>query len=97
MRKEYFYKVLRSPHVTEKTMRLSADNIYVFKVIGDKKMIKDAVAETYNVEVVSVRTLVYKPEVKMRQKGKSMTKRYKIAYVKLAEGHSIDFESSIEK
>ena len=90
--KDYFYKVLRKPHITEKTMKLTADNIYTFYVNGTKPQIKKAVAHVYNVNVVDVRTLNYKPEVKMKQKGRSKTKAYKVAYVRLKDGDSIDFE-----
>ena len=92
--KDYIYKVLKKPHVTEKTMKLTADNIYTFVVNGTKPQIKKAVAHIYNVNVINVYTLNYKPEVKMKQKGRSKTKAYKIAYVRLQKGDSIDFEQA---
>ena len=92
--KDYIYKVLKKPHVTEKTMKLTADNIYTFVVNGTKSQIKKAVAHIYNVNVINVCTLNYKPEVKMKQKGRSKTKAYKIAYVRLQQGDSIDFEQA---
>jgi len=92
--KEQLYKVLLSPHVSEKTTRVGeAANQYTFKVAktASKQQIKEAVEALFDVNVLQVRTV--------NMKGKSKTFRFrsgkrsdwKKAYVSLAEGQSIDF------
>ncbi len=86
--------VLLSPIVSEKSS-VSADinKIFVFKVqkIATKKQIKSAVELMFSVEVDTVRVLNIKG--KLKRFGRSLGKRsdWKKAYVKLKQGHDIDF------
>lgn len=89
------FKVLVKPHITEKTMRMTEDNIYAFVVSGNKSMIARAVTNLYNVDVMAVRVLNYKPVVKYTRKGRGATKSYKIAYVRVKQGQQIDVEKPI--
>ena len=90
------YEVIRSPLVSEKATYVSQFNYYVFKVSNDsnKFEIKNAIQNLFKVEVKSVNTLIQKGKTK-RFKGK-IGKRAAIkkAFVKLAEGQTID--TSIE-
>tara|TARA_B100000989_G_scaffold298587_1_gene288607 strand:+ start:2715 stop:3023 length:309 start_codon:yes stop_codon:yes gene_type:complete len=95
---ERIFEVLRSPLVSEKSTLASQYNYYVFKVAKDssKAEIKTAVEKIFNVKVVSVNTLNLKGKIK-RFKGQ-LGKRVgtKKAFVKLAEGNSIDLTLGIK-
>ncbi len=86
------YDVIISPVVTEKSTLVSENNYFVFKVgqKATKLQIKAAIEALFKVKVESVNTAIRKGKVK-RFKGligkQSDSKR---AFVKLADGHSID-------
>jgi len=94
MSKERLMKILLSPVVSEKSA-IAADraNQFGFKVVTDatKPEIAAAVELMFDVKVEQVRTV----NVKGKQKrfGAMMGKRnnWKKAYVRLQEGHDIDF------
>lgn len=86
--------VLLAPIVSEKSsITAEVDKRFVFKVqkVATKKQIKSAVELMFNVEVDSVQVLNVKGKVK--RFGRALGKRsdWKKAYVKLKEGHDIDF------
>jgi large subunit ribosomal protein L23 len=86
--------VLLAPIVSEKSsIAADVDKRFVFKVqkVATKKQIKTAVEVMFNVEVDSVQVLNVKGKVK--RFGRALGKRsdWKKAYVKLKEGHDIDF------
>lgn len=87
-----YYDIILHPIVTEKSTLASENNYYVFKVdhMATKTDIKAAIEALFKVKVLSVNTALRKGKVK-RFKGmlgkQSDSKR---AFVKLAEGHSID-------
>lgn len=94
MNMERLYKVLLGPHISEKTSTAGEQaNRYTFKVVPDatKPEIKAAVEQLFEVEVRDVRTVKVKGKVKRTQRGLSKRKDWKKAYVRLAEGHEIDF------
>jgi len=86
--------ILLAPVVSEKSS-ISAEiaRQFVFKVhkMATKKQIKSAVEMMFNVEVDSVHVLNVKGKVK--RFGRSLGKRsdWKKAYVKLKQGHDINF------
>jgi len=93
MNQDHLYKVLLAPRMTEKTvMATEQSNQYVFKVAktASKQDVKEAVRLLFEVEVDQVRTV----NVKGKQKsfGRRAGKRsdWKKAYVRLAEGQSLD-------
>lgn len=91
---ERLYKVLLGPHISEKTtIAGEAANAYTFRVLPDatKPEIKAAVERLFEVSVRDVRTMNVKGKVKRTQRGLSRRKSWKKAYVRLAEGHEIDF------
>ena len=91
------HAIIRAPHITEKSTRVSEYNQVVFRVADDatKPEIKAAVETLFRVKVTGVNTL--------RQKGKAVRFRGragrrsggKKAIVSLAEGHSIDVTGGI--
>ena len=94
MSKERLMKILLSPVVSEKSaMVADKANQFGFKVIPDatKPEIAQAVELLFEVKVKNVRTV----NVKGKQKrfGAVMGKRnnWKKAYVRLQDGHDIDF------
>lgn len=94
IREERILKVIKAPHVSEKsTMAAEAQNTVVFKVAtdADKREVKAAVEKLFEVEVVDVRTVNVKGKTKRH--GQRLGKRsdWKKAYVTLKEGSEIDF------
>jgi large subunit ribosomal protein L23 len=91
---ERLYKILLAPVVSEKAAN-SADTAgqVVFKVTRDAKKseIKSAVEKLFNVKVEGVRTLNIKGKTKRTRFGIGTCSDWKKAYVRLAEGHDIDF------
>lgn len=95
MNQERILTVILGPHISEKATILSEDNNQVvFKVLNDatKAEIKLAVESLFKVEVKEVQTLIVKGKSKRSARGK-MTRRsnWKKAYVRLEQGHEIDF------
>lgn len=90
------------PIITERATKLSEKrNRYTFRVSpdADKKQIKTLIEQVYGVKVVSVNTAVMRGKNKSRwtKSGliKGRTDRWKKAYVKVADGQSIEFFSNI--
>ena len=85
--------VILAPVITEKSEKLKLDNVYVFKVNSkaNKTQIKNEIEKKFKVKVVSVNTL--NAVQKKRRVGRytGLTTAYKKAYVKLAEGSSIEY------
>lgn len=89
--------IIQKPVVTEKSTALKEDfNRYVFRVDvkTNKRQIKKAVEELFEVKVKDVRTAVIrgKKSVVMNRRGRFEGYRpnWKKAYVTLAEGDNID-------
>ena len=89
--------VLNAPVISEKsTNAAEASKQFVFKVQKDatKYQIKKAVELMFEVQVETVRVLNMKG--KKKRFGQTLGKRsdWKKAYVKLKEGHDIDFSAA---
>jgi large subunit ribosomal protein L23 len=89
--------LVEKPVITERSTELKeAHNRYVFRVSIDanKRQIKKAVEELFNVHVKHVTTAIYrgKPKTVMNRAGRFTGKgtNWKKAFVTLAEGDSID-------
>ena len=94
MNSERIYTVLRAPHVSEKAaMQTELANQFVFQVSIDatKSEIKKAVEALFKVKVSGVTTLKAKGKVKRNRFGLAKRADVKKAYVRLADGHDIDF------
>lgn len=96
MNQERIYKILVGPQISEKsTMVAERSNQVVFKVSLDanKLEIKRAIEKLFNVKVAQVRVLRMKGKVKRNRFGDVRRSDWKKAYVRLEQGHDIDFAS----
>jgi len=96
MNQERIYQVLVAPHISEKATNVAdQSNHVVFKVAVDasKLEVKKAVEKLFKVKVDAVQILNMKGKVKQNRFGLSRRNNWKKAYVRLAEGHDIDFAS----
>lgn len=96
MNQERIFKVLLGPVISEKaTMAAERGNQVVFKVTKDavKREIKAAVEAMFKVTVEQVRVVNVKGKTKRTRHGLGKQNDTKKAYVRLAEGHDINFES----
>jgi len=86
------WKILKAPHITEKTSFLMQDNFYTFEVMpkANKAEIKQAIESEYNVNVVDIK-IINIPRKKV-QRGKIIghKKGYRKALIKLKSGQKID-------
>ncbi|BDY03193.1 50S ribosomal protein L23 [Ferrimonas sediminicola] len=99
IREERLLKVLRAPHISEKsTMAAELNNTIVFKVATDatKAEVKAAVEKLFEVEVTGVRTVNVKGKTKRTGARFGRRSDWKKAYVTLAEGSDIDFVGGAE-
>lgn len=97
MNQERMYKVLLGAHISEKaTIIADETNQFAFKVARDatRPEIKEAVEKIYGVSVRGVTVLNVKGKVKKNARGVSKKPSWKKAYVRLDEGHDIDFSTT---
>lgn len=96
MNQEKLFKIILGPVVSEKSAIVAeAHNQVVFKVLKDanKAEIAAAVEKLYPVKVESVSVLNVKGKTKRTRHGMGKRSDWKKAYVRLAQGHEIDFAS----
>ena len=94
MNQERIYKVLLGPHISEKaTVVADKDSQFVFRVAPDatKPEIKAAVEQLFEVKVRNVQVLNIKGKTKRTARGIGKRNDLRKAYVRLADGHDIDF------
>ena len=86
------WKILKFPHVTEKSGLMTADNFYVFQVMpqANKIEIKKAIESEYNVSVVDIKIIKIPRKPVQRGRIPGFKKGYKKAYIKLKSGQKID-------
>lgn len=87
------YAVIRAPRVSEKTARLQElSNQYVFEIAttATKADVKAAVEQIFDVKVESVNVVNVKGKAKAFRQRAGRRSDWKKAYVKLADGQSID-------
>ncbi len=97
MSQEKLYKIILGPVVSEKSAIVAEQsNQVVFKVIKDanKQEIAAAVEKLFKVEVEDVRVLNVKGKTKRTRYGMGKRNDWKKAYVRLAQGHEIDFATA---
>ncbi|MFO1467628.1 MAG: 50S ribosomal protein L23 [Steroidobacteraceae bacterium] len=94
MNKERLMNVLIQPHVSEKSATVAEKaNQYVFRVVDDatKGEVRQAVELMFEVKVADVNVL-NRPSKKRRFRNVAGRRSgFKKAYVRLADGQSIDF------
>ena len=86
--------IILAPVITEKSETLKRENnVYVFKVKknANKTQIKNEVEKAFGVKVVNVNTVNAVQKKKRVGRYTGLTTAYKKAYVKLADGSSIEY------
>ena len=86
--------IIIAPVITEKSESLKANNnVYVFKVkkTANKTQIKNEIEKAFGVKVVNVNTVNAVQKKKRVGRYTGLTTAYKKAYVKLAEGSTIEY------
>lgn len=95
MGNEKLFTLIKSPIITEQTALLG-ENLkqVVFKVdlSANKREIKQAVEQLFNVEVLKVTTSVVKGKTKRNRFGAYKKSNYKKAFVSISEDSEIQFE-----
>ncbi len=87
------YDVIRAPRVSEKTARLQeVSNQYVFEVAttATKADVKAAIEQIFDVKVAAVNVVNVKGKAKAFKNRMGRRGDWRKAYVKLAEGQTID-------
>lgn len=86
------WKVLKLPHVTEKTSFLMQDNFYAFQVMpkASKAEVKKAVESEYSVDVVDVKMINIPRKRVQRGKIPGFKSGSRKALVRLKSGQKID-------
>jgi len=89
--------ILRKPLITEKNARLQEAGQYAFEVSSEstKPQIKAAVETLFGVKVLAVNTVLTKGKTKRFKGRPGRRSDVKKAYVRLAEGQSIDLTTGL--
>ncbi len=92
LHQERLLTVIRGPHMSEKAHIAAESNQVVLKVRTDatKKEVAQAVELLFEVKVDSVQVVNVKGKTKRFQQAKGRRPNWKKAYVKLADGTSIE-------
>ena len=94
MSPERLMTILIGPHVSEKATVIAEKHNQVAFVVrkdANKREVKKAVEHLFDVKVDEVRILNQKGKTKRFGQTKGKRSDWKKAYVRLAEGHDIDF------
>ena len=94
----HLYDILIRPIVTEKSMGLRDNHgHYIFQVHrkANKRQVKDAVEQIFDVEVTQVRTIVMKGKNKRWGRTRYQSQDWKKAVVTLADGDGITYFEGI--
>ena len=94
--------ILQKPIISEKSMKLAGDGLYTFLVnrSSTKPQIAKAVKEAFKVDIINVKTINVKGEVKMQRRIRKnfTTKAFKKALVQVKKGQIIPiFETPKEE
>jgi large subunit ribosomal protein L23 len=95
--REGMYNIIRSPVITEKATMLSEQGQVVFRVAitATKPEIKTAIEGLFGVKVLGVNTVITKGKTKRFKGRPGVRSDVKKAYVRLAEGQSIDLSTGL--
>ena len=97
---ERLMNVLLAPHVTEKTSQnLQLRNQYTFRVRRDatRLEVRAAVELMFDVKVAGVQVVNEPGKTRRFGRTPGRTQDWKKAYVRLADGQSIDYEAAAGK
>ncbi|WP_343128140.1 50S ribosomal protein L23 [Buchnera aphidicola (Takecallis taiwana)] len=92
------FKVLYTPHISEKSTRvLKKNNTIILKVAlkATKNDIKQAVKKIFSVEIEHVNTVLMKGKLKKRGKYNVRRNHWKKAYIQLKTGQNLDFINNV--
>jgi len=95
---ERLYQVLVGPIISEKsTLGADKHRQFAFEVLADasKPEIRAAVEKAFKVEVQSVQVANMRGKIKRFGRTPGQRKHRKKAYVRLKEGHDIDFAGGL--
>lgn len=86
------WRILESPHVTEKSTRLAEQAAYIFKVkpSANKPEIRQAIQDLYGVKVEKVNIVNIPRKTRRVGRNEGYKPGYKKAIVKLAAGEKIE-------
>ncbi len=86
------YRILKSPHISEKATDLAEKGKYVFKVFpgANKTEIKKAVENLYGVDVLAVNIIKIPPKKRRLGRISGFKKGYKKAIIKIKKGQKIE-------
>jgi len=86
------YRVLKTPHITEKATALAKENQYIFKIWpgANKVEVKKAIEDLYGVDVLSVKIINIPPKRRRLGRISGWRKGYKKAIVRIKEGQKIE-------
>jgi large subunit ribosomal protein L23 len=89
---ERLLNTIRAPRISEKTARLAESNQYVFEVASTatKADVKAAIEQLFSVTVEAVNVVNAKGKTKTFRQRSGRRSDQRKAYVRLAEGQSID-------
>jgi len=89
---ERLLNTIRAPRISEKTARLAESNQYVFEVASTatKADVKAAIEQLFSVTVEAVNVVNAKGKTKTFRQRSGRRSDLRKAYVRLAEGQSID-------
>lgn len=92
------YDIFLSPVVTEKSTAMTADSTYVFCVSSQatKHDIKCAAEKIFNVDVLSVNTVLQKGKTKRFRGIKGVRSDVKKAMITIKKGQNIDFSAEVK-
>ncbi|GAB3793922.1 50S ribosomal protein L23 [Dyella agri] len=92
MSNERILDTLRAPHISEKSARVSEHNQYVFVVAPEatKADVREAVEKMFDVKVEQVNLVNSRGKVKSFRFRAGSRQGKRKAYVRLADGQSID-------
>ena len=94
MNEERLMQVLLSPHISEKSTDVADKHrqvVFTVEPTATKSEISAAVEKLFDVEVENVQVVNVRGKVKRFGRTTGKRKNWKKAYVKLKEGHDIDF------
>jgi len=86
------YRILKTPHVTEKATDLTAQDQYAFRVFpeANKTELRKVIKDTYGVNAVSVKIINVHRKKKRLGKIQGMKPGYKKAIVRIKKGQKIE-------
>ncbi len=92
LKKSDAFKILKEPHISEKSTMLTENNRYTFKVYSNtnKKQIKRAVEDVYRVKVLDVKIINIPSKKRRLGRIEGVRSGHKKAVVRIKEGQKIE-------